>query len=392
MLCMLDRAFELGADLSRLSLARERESQQPVGEHKAAFVAELRQRLDRPLGDHLSLGEVELRKAGLIPDALHTGSRRDTSFTQAVGDVTRRGQHRVGFHRMPRHAEREPEIELEADTLARVGDAQCERAFEQVRSGFEVAAGGCAVGASGEPVRGTLAQSAIRVVGLAELFAVAVGLFKVVADELVALDERVCFLIEPISETLVQFCPRRFGEGVVCGVADQQVSEAVRILSRQLRPVRAHELLPYELDQLPLGRRRRHRHRFDSAAVEELAFDRATPEHSSLGRIELIEPRRQQRLDRRRHDHLPLIRLEHHREHLLDEERVAVRGRSDPRCERRRELVAAGQPFDQLVGLDRIERLGRGGRTVEVAARPPRPAVEQLGPGEAEKQDRRVAR
>ena len=44
--------------------------------------------------------------------------------------------------------------------------------------------------------------------------------------------------------------------------------------------------------------------RLDGAAVEDLAFDRASLEHVSLGGLELVEARCEQRVKRWRHDNL----------------------------------------------------------------------------------------
>jgi hypothetical protein len=62
--------------------------------------------------------------------------------------------------------------------------------------------------------------------------------------------------------------------------------------------------------------------------MEDLAFDGSPLEHAPLGRLELIQARGEQRLQRRWDDHLTL-RLAGHGQHLFDEERVAARGASD---------------------------------------------------------------
>ena len=50
-----------------------------------------------------------------------------------------------------------------------------------------------------------------------------------------------------------------------------------------------------------------------------------------------------------------------------------------------------GQALDQLLGLLGLERLEQHAGRVDLAAGPARAAVEQLRPGHAEQQDRRVA-
>ena len=83
-------------------------------------------------------------------------------------------------------------------------------------------------------------------VGRAELGAVAVGLLEVVADDLVAFDERRAGLVEPAREALVQLGARCLRQRVVGRVSDQQVAEAIGIGTRELRPVGTDELLADE--------------------------------------------------------------------------------------------------------------------------------------------------
>ena len=108
----------------------------------------------------------------------------------------------------------------------------------------------------------------------------------------------------------------------------QEVAEAERVLAGEQRPVGPDQLLADER-----GQARRHLgllgcERLHGAAVEDLALDRAPLEHAPLGRLELIQARREQRLQRGRDDHVA-VRLAGHRQHLLDEERVAAGGARD---------------------------------------------------------------
>ena len=132
------------------------------------------------------------------------------------------------------------------------------------------------------------------------------------------------------------------------------------------------------------------RERLDRAAMEDLAFDRATLEHAPLLAVELVEPGGEQRLDRRRHDHIASRASRDHRDHLLDEERIARRPRrgSSPREPRRSSPPSV---VDQLVGLRRARAARAGPWSRSAGRRPSRSAVEQLGPAEAEQQDRRAA-
>ena len=200
-------------------------------------------------------------------------------------------------------------------------------ALEQAHGGAVVLAEGRAVAAGRQaPPR---RRGQLVVVGQPELGAVAAGLLEVVAEDLVQLDELGPVLLQPGCEALVEVRAGRLRERLVGRVADQQVAEAEAVLARELRPVRPDQLLAHER-----GQARRHlgllgRERLHGTPVEDLALDRAPLEDASLGRLELIEPRGEQRLQRGRNDHLAL-RLAGHREHLLDEERVAARGASDP--------------------------------------------------------------
>ena len=113
--------------------------------------------------------------------------------------------------------------------------------------------------------------------------------------------------------------------------------------------------------------------RLDGAAVEDLALDRCALEHGSLGLLEPVEAGRQERLQRRRDDHLAVAG---HRQHLADEERVAACCVRDPLAQR---LVEGfrNQPLDLRVGQRLEVERDRPGRT----------ALGQLGPGGAEKQE-----
>src|SRR5690348_8967666 len=108
--------------------------------------------------------------------------------------------------------------------------------------------------------------------------------------------------------------------------------EAIRVLRGELRLVRTDELLADERNQtlglrLPVGER------LDRSAVEQLPFDRTALEHRTLVRVQLVEPSGKQCLDRRRHFDAPVGAGAHEREHLFQEERIAVRSGSDPRPE-----------------------------------------------------------
>ena len=94
-----------------------------------------------------------------------------------------------------------------------------------------VAALGGAVPGRSEPLHGARRKPCGTLVRRAELEAVAVCLFEVVAEDLVELDETGAVLLEPVGEALVQF-----GAGPWAAPRtprpDQQVAEAVGVVAR----------------------------------------------------------------------------------------------------------------------------------------------------------------
>ena len=121
-----------------------------------------------------------------------------------------------------------------------------------------------------------------------------------IADDLVQLDQ-LGMRGEPIGEALVQLRPDTLRQRVVGGVADQQVTEAEAVVAGELWAVGTEELTPNERGRAGRHLRLLRSESLHSAAVEELALDRASLEHAPLGLVELVEPRREQRLQRRRH-------------------------------------------------------------------------------------------
>src|SRR3954454_25005437 len=110
--------------------------------------------------------------------------------------------------------------------------------------------------------------------------------------------------------------PERLRERVVGRVADQQVTEAVAVVAGELSAVGANELVAYERSEPGRDLCLLRGERLDGAAVEDLALDRTALEPPALRLVELVEPRRQKRLQRRRHLDLRILRR--HRQHLRD--------------------------------------------------------------------------
>ena len=106
--------------------------------------------------------------------------------------------------------------------------------------------------------------------------------------------------------------------------------------------------------------------------------------------VELVEPGGEQRLDRRRHDDVAARRLRATSASISSTKSGLPSAASRIRVARASSSCAAEQARDQLLGL-RARRAARAGPSSRSACRrPSRPAVEQLGPREAEEQDRRV--
>ncbi len=200
-------------------------------------------------------------------------------------------------------------------------------------------------------------------------------------------------LLEPVREALVQVGPGRLRQRVVRGVPDQEVPEAERIVLRQRRGRRPHELLSDEAHQLCGDRRVVGRERLHCAAVEDLPLDGAALERASLADRQLVEPRSEQRLDRRRDGDLA-----HRRESCtiasicstksgLPSAASAIRSRmpsASSAAPSRRSISSSVS----LLG----QRLEQHGGRVQLAAAPRRPKLEQLRSRAAQHEQRRIAR
>ena len=143
------------------------------------------------------------------------------------------------------------------------------------------------------------------------------------ADDLVELDEIARVFLEPAGKLLVKGGANSLGEGVVRGVADEQVAEPEAVLARELSLVGLDQALADERGEVrphlgvvtPEG--------LHGATMEDLAFDRCVLEHASLGGLELVEACGEECLQRRR-DGDCTVAIARDREHLAHEKRVAA--------------------------------------------------------------------
>jgi hypothetical protein len=200
--------------------------------------------------------------------------------------------------------------------------------------------------AGGDEPRGRPPAEAVQPrIGAVELGAVAVGALEVVADDLVLFDER-CVSVEPVGERFVELGASLLGQRVIGGVADEEVAEAECFLVRVRRMVRPNHLFAHEREEVrchvfPF---RGWREILHGAPMEDLTFDGAAADHVALARTEPVKPGLEERLDRGWYDDVGATIFAHRRKHLLDEERIPVRGLKDPRARVVCELGPAGEP------------------------------------------------
>ena len=177
-------------------------------------------------------------------------------------------------------------------------------------------------------------------------------------------------------EALVQLGAGRLRQGLVGGVADQEVAEAERVLARKLWPVGTDELaaderrqprrdLPFPPARAP-GRRRRWKSS-PSTAPRSSTFRSGSSSWSSRAAEQRAQRRRTPR---------PRHRSGCHRDHLRQEERVAAGGADDP--------LAAARPRRRR-REQRWPSSSRSGSSRSVAGQRGT-ALEQLRPRHAEEQ------
>ena len=144
----------------------------------------------------------------------------------------------------------------------------------------------------------------------------------------------------------------------------------------------------------------------DRATVEELALDRGALDDATLVVVQAVQASREERPDRTRHGHgLEVDRggpatvfvdeepvVDHHRQHLFDEERIAFGRVGDSRLESLHKLGLANDVRDKLSALVRGERLQQGRGRVELPTSPLRSDVEELGPCHANEEHRSASR
>ena len=295
---------------------------------------------------------------------------------------------------VPKIHQRLGQVEQERDIVLASGFRERNGAGEQIGSTGRVTHHQGTAACRGETLDCAHAELAVLVV--AELGPVAVRLLEVVAEDLVVLDELGAALLRASRRSAraarrgsPSAAPRRRRRGSAGGGSGRRprrraapgpggrapCARGRRVGARPCASSGSERLHRAAVEE-PGPRPRRARARSRSPARAGRAAPRAAP-GSSAGR----RPRRSPD-------------AAHHRDHLLDEQRVALGGR---RGSRSRELGverrSPSRPLDQLVGLA-SRRAARAATVVafSLPAAPAGPAVEQLRPRHAEEQDRRVAR
>ena len=251
--------------------------------------------------------------------------------------------------------------------------AQGGRALQQPRARRGVAAQQRGLGGRREPLRRRLRE---RRVGLAERGAGGVRLGEVVAGGLVG---RAGLGLEPARDRLVQLGAPAARQVAVGGLADQRVPEAERVAARQLGALRPDQLSLRERDE---ARRGRLGHEL-RVRVEAAPLHRGVLEQGPLAGVQPREPRRQHGLDAGGE----LARGGADGDELLEEQRVALGGLDDLLGRARGELAGCGDEPARVGLRERVEH-----EHLVAGLRPRRARLQQLRPGDADEQDRVVAR
>src|SRR6185437_2219138 len=125
--------------------------------------------------------------------------------------------------------------------------------------------------------------------------------------------------LQPGRETLVQLAAQRLGKRLVGRVADEHVPKAVAARTRERRLVRSHEILAFEGGERP--------HCFIASELFERVGREEPPcycgrgERGTLVFRQQLEARRQEGLNRRWNRSGSAL-VDHHRDDLLEKERV----------------------------------------------------------------------
>ena len=290
----------------------------------------------------------------------------------------------VCLGQLPRLDERRAELRQERGSCRVGGGKERARPLEQVdRSGQVAPTQGLPASCLEQGGRAD-GEWALEVAASCDLGQVPICLLEVVADHLVVV---VMLGLEPVRHHLVELGADLLGKHGVGGVAGQDMGEAEAVVTRELGRIGPDELLVDERQEvrLDVGTRMVGQELAERAAVEVPAFDRGTLEHRSLAGLEAVDACCQHGLDARRQRRLTVGRI--HRDELFEEQRVSLRGLHDP-CPRLRVQLLDAERVDEAPRLALGQRVEREQAPAGARRRPVGMGLEQLGPGEAQEQDR----
>jgi len=184
----------------------------------------------------------------------------------------------------------------------------------------------------------------------------------VVTEDLVVFTHAFCDArLEPPNKALVEVRAQLLRHRLVRGIANQDVSEPEAVVAREQGAVRANEFLADERHQVATHPRacRLRQQVGDGAPVEHASLDRRTFDHGPLLGLEAVDPRCQQRLNRRRDHELSVAAFRVHREQLFDKKRVTFRRLDDTGALGFRQRSLVDEALDQRGGIVLGERGNR---------------------------------
>ena len=242
----------------------------------------------------------------------------------------------------------------------------------------------------------------------ADLLEVSEGAHEVGCSDLIPCARVPSVAFEPAREPLVALGSDKLGQAVVGGVANHQVMETEGFLAGEARTSRADEVLTEQATERRSERVTVFVQRGElgyGAVMEDLAFDGGTLEGDPLVTVEPVKPSREHCLYGCRHGDViyvvylrvePVAELQdpiisEHRHELLGKQGIPFRCLGDSRT-RRTAHFRADELRDQALALRCGEPLEQKRRRVELPSGPCRPLLEQLWTGQAEEDNRRVAR
>ena len=304
-----------------------------------------------------------------------------------------------------RPRQRQPQVreELYPERIPR--GEQLGRSRQEVHRGREVSSRVRVVARGGEPLRRSVGERPRAVVERAELGAIPVRLLEVIPDDLVALAQRPRRLVEPRREPLVELRSGRLRDRRVRLVADQQVSEPERVGRGQVGALGADDLLADQRSDA-IGCIRHFAREFaDRGEVEDLPHHRCDLDQPAFRCGQLVQPRREQRRDRRWDGQVREIAgrrpsallqdeptlVDQEARDLLRVERVPLGGGGDALADHGIHRVIRQEVGDELPALLGVQRFEQDRRRVQLPPGPAGAIVEQLGARHAREQDRDVA-